>query len=213
MDCQSIADNMSRIVYGKLTPSELSLCRRHLALCADCTDAVRGAEALALLRQCGPEDIPEGLFDTLSSALRPADPPPVEQRPRFWHGAAIGGAVAASLFAALLTVGALLVPAVSTDSGPATFAVTLSEPRIMDVAIEADRALEDAEISVLLSGGVALDGFGDRRELTWRSNLEAGVNRLRLPVIAVNGSGGKMVVRLTHPQSEQVYVVNLDAEA
>ena len=83
----------------------------------------------------------------------------------------------------------------------------------MNVAIEADRPLQDATISILLSGDVALDGFGGEREVTWITNLEQGVNRLQLPVIALDASGGKMIVRLDHPDTEQVYVVDVDGSA
>jgi hypothetical protein len=39
--------------------------------------------------------------------------------------------------------------------------------------------------------------------------LQAGVNRLTLPVVAVDRTGGRMIVRLSHPHSEQVFVVRL----
>ena len=79
----------------------------------------------------------------------------------------------------------------------------------MNIAIDTDRALQGATISILLAGDVELDGFGTRRELTWNTDLQAGVNKLTLPVRAVGAEGGQLVVRMTHPQSEQVYVVNL----
>lgn len=95
----------------------------------------------------------------------------------------------------------------------AEFVVTLGEPRNMDIAIETGMPLDGASISVLLSGGVELDGYDDRRELTWTTDLEAGINRLSLPVVAIDPAGGKMVVRLDHPDSEQVFVVRLKTKA
>ena len=79
----------------------------------------------------------------------------------------------------------------------------------MHVAIEADRPLQDATISILLSGDVQLEGFGDRRELSWTEDLDAGINKLTLPLKAVGESGGQLVVRLSHPDSEQLFVVYL----
>jgi hypothetical protein len=43
--------------------------------------------------------------------------------------------------------------------------------------------------------------------------LEAGVNRLSLPVLASGLNGGQMIVRMTHPMSEQVFVINLPTES
>ena len=212
MNCDYIADNMAQVVYGRLPREKMKQCRKHLFHCADCTDAVRGAEALALLRNCGPQSVPEGLFNKLSSALQEPSQPAEATKQRFWAGTGIGSAMAASLFMAAMTIGWIGPSAVESEH-VAQFAATVSEPRIMNVAIEADRPLQDAQISILLSGDVALDGFGNEREVTWITNLEQGVNRLQLPVVALDASGGKMIVRLDHPDTEQVYVVEVDGSA
>jgi hypothetical protein len=59
---------------------------------------------------------------------------------------------------------------------------------------------------------VEIDGYGTRRELSWSEDLDAGVNRLSLPVTASGFEGGQMVVRLEHPLSEQVFVVQLPVD-
>ena len=79
----------------------------------------------------------------------------------------------------------------------------------MNIAIEADRPLQDAKISILLSGDVEVDGYMDRHELSWVDDLEPGVNQLTLPIRAIGEGGGQMVVRLSHPDSEQIFVVQL----
>ena len=212
MNCDYIADNMGKIVYGRLPEKQTAACRKHLARCAECTDAVRGAEALALLRNCGPQSVPEGLFDKLSTALQEPSQPESVARPRFWAGTGIGSAIAASLFMAAMTIG-WIGPTPVESEHVADFAASVSEPTIMNVAIESDRPLQGASISIMLSGDIELDGFSGERELTWITDLEEGVNRLQLPVIALDPSGGKMIVRLDHPDSEQVYVVNVDTSA
>ncbi|MDH3440042.1 MAG: hypothetical protein OEM63_04775 [Gammaproteobacteria bacterium] len=212
MNCDYIADNMGKIVYGKLSGQQMADCRRHLFNCPECMDAVRGAEALALLRNCGPQSVPEGLFDKLSSALQNPSPSAAPARPRFWAATGIGGALAASLFMAAMAIG-WIGPAAVESEHVADFAVAVSEPKIMNVAIESDRPLQGATISILLSGDIELEGFSGERELTWITDLEEGVNRLQLPVIALDPSGGKMIVRLDHPDTEQVYVVNVDTTA
>jgi hypothetical protein len=115
----------------------------------------------------------------------------------------------------LLSVGLFFgwtVSQVPTDRVPEFF-VSLEEPRQMSLAFETDRVLDGARITILLSGSVEIDGYGPRRELSWTDDLEAGVNRLSLPVIANGLKGGQMVVRLEHPQSEQVFVVRLQVES
>ena len=212
MNCDFIADNMGKVVYARLPKEKMAECRRHLFTCSDCADAVRGAEALALLRNCGPRSVPEGLFDKLSSALQETSQDLETARSRTWTYAGLGSAVAATALVAIMATG-WVGQGVNESEYVAQFAAAISEPTIMNVAIEADRPLQDATISILLSGDVALDGFGDEREVTWITNLEQGVNRLQLPVIALDASGGKMIVRLDHPDTEQVYVVDVDGSA
>lgn len=208
MNCKAVTNHMPGLIAGKLSAELLADCERHLRQCPDCQDALRGAEALALLRNRPAQRAPEGMLSRIASEL---DAVPAAQRRRgFWLGTGFGGAVAATLLALALGLG-LLGPAVEESNGIAEFVVALGEPRDMNIAIETDRALAGANISIMLAGGIELDGYGNRRELNWVTDLEAGVNRLRLPVLAIDPAGGQMVVRLEHPDSEQVFVVNLRA--
>jgi hypothetical protein len=181
----------------------------HVDRCEDCRTALRGAEALAELAARDTEMPRVGLFEAVveKAVSQPAQAP---RENRFWIGAGFG-AIAASLLAVALFVG-------WTDSrAPAgsvpEFVVSLEEPRQMNLAFETDRVLLGATITILLSGSVEIDGYGPRRELSWTENLESGVNRLSLPVIANGFDGGQIVVRLEHPQSEQVFVVQLPVES
>ena len=64
-----------------------------------------------------------------------------------------------------------------------------------------------------LAGSVEIDGYGPQRELSWSEDLNAGVNRLSLPIIANGFEGGQIIVRLEHPLSQQVFVVQLPVES
>ncbi|MDH4107920.1 MAG: zf-HC2 domain-containing protein [Gammaproteobacteria bacterium] len=207
MNCQTVAENIDLLVAGKLAPQQRDECRAHAASCRDCADMLRGAEAMLLIRERDTGSAPADLFErTLDRATR-------RQRAgsgqaRFWLGAGFGGAIAASLLAVAMSLG-WLAPATVQVAPANEFLITLDQPRDMNIAIDTDRALTGATISILLAGDVELDGFGSRRELTWNTDLEAGVNKLTLPVRAIGAEGGQLVVRMSHPQSEQVYVVNL----
>ena len=211
MTCEFVSENIGAIVSGDLGASVRADCDRHIATCADCADALRGAEALAALSARKVESAPEGLLsDLLDESLGvPAAP---RRTSGFWLGAGFGGAIAASILVAALAMG-WIAPAVETDSGAAQFTVALREPRNVEVAIETDRVLANASISIVVSGGVAIEGYGDRRQLSWTTDLEAGVNRLSIPITAINELGGQMVVRLDHPESEQQFLVNLNTGA
>jgi len=209
MNCDYMADNMTGLITGTLATRQAAECKRHLAECAACVEALRGAEALALLKARDTGDVPLNLFDAVLGALDNAREPRRTGQ-RFWLGTGFGGAIAASLVAVALTLGWLHFPE-SNVPEIAELRVPLGQPHMVDLAFETDRSLQGANISILLVGGVELDGYGQRRELIWTSDLKAGVNKLSLPLIAVEEGGGRVVVRLSHPQSEQVFVFRLKA--
>jgi hypothetical protein len=211
MNCEHVIDNLAGLISGSLSPTQLAECRQHLAGCPACSDALHGAEALALLRAREGGDAPPGLFDRILAGLDPAQQAPRTGR-RFWLGTAFGGALAASLFALAFALGWIATPT-PAPTDVAEFAVAVGERHNMDLAIETDRPLDGATISILLAGGVELAGYGSRRELTWTSDLKAGTNRLSLPVVALGEDGGRVVVRVSHPHSEQVFVVRLRTSA
>lgn len=174
-------------------------------------DAKRGSEALLELRHRKTDNPPDDLFRRIVATATDTSEHRAGKQ-RFWLGTAFGGAIAASLFAIAFFfgwTGNVQQPGAST----AQFIVALGEPRQMNLAFETDRQLDGARISIILSGDVEIEGYGVQRELAWTENLDSGLNRLTLPVLASGLGGGQMVVRMTHPLSEQVFVINLPTES
>jgi hypothetical protein len=209
VSCEFSKDRLRALARESLGREEREQVQAHVDACEDCRAALRGTEALAELAVRDTGAPRAGLFEAVveHATSQPARSP---RDNRFWAGAGVG-AIAASLLAVALFFG-------WEDShtpggiGP-EFAVSIDEPRQMDLAFETDRVLEGAKITILLSGSVEIDGYGPQRELSWTENLEAGVNRLSLPVIANGIEGGQIVVRLQHPQSEQVFIVRLPVDS
>lgn len=170
-------------------------------------DARRGIEALGILRNREVGRTPDGLYEqTMQKVRRPAD---ARRSPaHFWLGTGFGAVVAASFFALAFAFG-MFAP---QQDAATDFHIALNETRQMDIAIETDRELQEATITIILAGDVDLDGFPTQRELSWSTNLDAGVNRLSLPLIATGTNGGQVLVRLDHPQSEQVFIINLEMD-
>lgn len=207
MNCNDIAERIPALASGLLPSDERDTCLAHVAACEECADALRGAEAMLLLRRRDAGAAPEGLFQQVLDQVSERR----EAGRTFWLGAAVGGAIAASLLVVVMMLGVLVRP---VDVAPqrAEFHVSAEEPRIMHVAIETERALAGAEINILLSGDVEIDGAGGRREFSWTDDLDAGINRLSLPLRASGSGGGQMLVRLRHPDSEQMFVIDLPAD-
>lgn len=211
MNCSDMAERIPALASGLLTAGEREACLAHVAGCQACADALRGGEAMQFLRRRDTGAAPQGLFQRVLDEVSERREADIAGR-RFWLGTAVGGAIAASLLAVVMMLGVLVRP---VDLAPqvAEFYVSVEEPRIMHVAIETKRPLPGAEISVLLSGAVEIDGAGERREFNWTEDLDAGVNRLSLPLLANGQGGGQMLVRLRHPDSEQIFVIDLPSDS
>ena len=211
MNCETVSENIKALAEGLLDHDERTACMNHIAVCEDCADALRGVRAMLVVRDQAAVPGSERVFNRVMSKSN-FDPHEQASRRGFWLGAGFSGAIAASLLAVAFALGLLVNPVPDTPTA-AEFYVSATEVRPMNIAIEAKQALEDAEISILLSGDVEIDGFIDRNELSWTDDLEPGVNQLTLPIRAIGERGGQMVVRLSHPDSEQIFVVQLKVDS
>ena len=207
MNCAEFSKQLTALATDAMPKASRDDCLAHAACCAGCNAALRGRHATLAMQQLSIDEPPAELFERITAEVTRSQPRRGRSR-SFWTGATFGGAVAASLLAIVLALGVLELPATQPKS-VAEFYVSVDEARMMHIAIEADRALPGAEISILLTGNVEVGGFGSRRELNWSDDLEAGVNKLSLPLIASGAGGGQLVVRLSHPDSEQLFVIEL----
>lgn len=211
MNCESVVENIKALAEGALHGDEKAACMNHVAVCQDCADALRGVRAMLVVRDQAAIPGSERVFNRVMSKAG-YDPHQEASRRGFWLGAGFSGAIAASLLAVAFALGLLSNP-VPEAAAAAEFYVSATEVRPMNIAIEADRPLQGAQISILLSGDVEVDGYVDRHELSWFDDLEPGVNQLTLPIRAIGERGGQMVVRLSHPDSEQIFVVQLKVDS
>ena len=191
-------------------PEERRAAVDHVASCADCQSA---RAAVATLRAVRDELIPlpadETVERAIDAAMRAA--PTARYRRGFWSGAAVGAALAAAL--TVVAVG--LWPQVPA-SGPIAVPevrVAVNEPRSVTVMLESPEPLQGAEVHIVLTGAIGLDGYEGQRELRWATNLERGANELTLPVVALSPSGGQLLVEVAHGDKRRTFVVDVRAVA
>ena len=207
MNCESVAEQIKALAEGALPDDQRVACMNHISACEDCADALRGVRAMLVVRDQAAVPGSERVFNRVMNKAG-YDPQEQASRKGFWLGAGFSGAIAASLMALAFALGLFTTSGVEAPQA-AEFFVSTQEVRPMNIAIEADKLLRGAQISILLSGDVEIDGYIDRNELSWTDDLEPGINQLTLPVRAIGERGGQMVVRLSHPDSEQIFVVQL----
>lgn len=124
--------------------------------------------------------------------------------------AAVGGALAAGIALVALdyyrTVVDVRVPPVPSVT------MSLNETRDVSVNIDSPEAFMDVEVRVLLAGGIELEGLGGRRELKWKTDLEPGINRLTLPIVALDDTGGKILVAVGQGERQRAFVVQINVD-
>jgi hypothetical protein len=213
MRCETVIELLDGTRSATATEKQDAL--EHLAGCVDCNSIWTAVEALRADRDAL---IPAPLEGSLQRAVHRAvlHAEPVTQhaaRRFFWRGVGVGvgGALAAGLLVAALT----LRPALDAPRGVVAPQVTLAlnEPRKINVALDSADDLQDAEIHVLLSGAIGLEGFDARRELRWRTNLDRGVNQLTLPLVAFGPGGGQVVVEVTQGERRRSFVIDVRTNA
>lgn len=179
---------------------------QHLSTCESCRQAFR---AIAYLRAERDRAVPEPSPGAADAALQAAMAGAGRHRAgSFWGGVAVG-AMAAGLtaVAVLLVLGERVAP---RDAGaPPEVLIALDEPKDVNIAIDAPKALSDVEIHVRLRGAVDLLGFAGRRDIRWTTDLERGINELRLPVRATGEQGGQVRVVVRHGDRQKTFMVDV----
>lgn len=221
-DCTRCQAAFDPLLVERCPPAEAEWVETHLAVCSSCArelaelhalrDALRGM-AVPPLRS----DFADAALAAAAAAARPAAPAPAA-RPRrpsalpawrrfeLWAGAALGAVAAAALMVAVLGLPQRGAVPLEDATG---LRVALYEPREIALAIDADEAIPGAIVTLLLAGGIDLVGFGERREISWQTDLDAGTNLLSLPIIAHSLEEGLLTALVQHDGATQRFEVRV----
>lgn len=205
MKCEDAIDVIHSTAANNMLRQQAALA--HVEACASCTAAARALTTLRNEQLLAVPELPRGSFErALERAV--AGPRAAETRARgrgFWLGTAVGGAVAAGLALAV----ALLWPQTPAPVGNPFVELAANEVRAVDVSLDSPEALAGAEIRVELTGSVGLEGFADRRELRWVTDLDRGVNQLTLPLVGLDAGGGQVTVEVHHGTRQRTFVIDV----
>jgi hypothetical protein len=201
MKCEDAIETL----YSGATPSDAAL--RHVAECDACKAARQAVAALAVERTASVPRLAEGAFERALRRAAQSQPRVVTSRRGFWLGTLVGGALAASI-AVAVTVWWTRPDAPAAAANPQV-RLAVHEVRAVNVALESPEALQGAEIHIVLTGAIGLQGFAEQRELRWTTDLDRGVNQLTLPVVALGPTGGQVMVEVRHGEKRRTFVVDV----
>ena len=209
MLCEDAIDQIS--TGGAGAGGGLEAAMAHAKDCDDCRAALRALDALRPLRH-EPAPIPsdramERAIDRALSSV-----PAQRYRRGFWSGLASGAALAATLAAVAVGIWLQSNDPEATGEVPEV-RLALNQPHPVTMSLESPEALADAEVRVELRGAVALDGYTGQRELRWMTDLDRGINQLTLPVVALDATGGQVLVEVTHGDKRRTFILDVRAGA
>jgi hypothetical protein len=196
---------------GSQSAGDLRLAMAHAAGCDDCHAALRALDALRSLRD-EPVAVPADAAIERAIDKAVASSPVGRYRRGFLSGLASGAALAATVAAVAVGIW-LRTSGGGAPAAPSEVRLVLNEPSAVTVTLESPEPLVGAEVRVELRGAVALEGYGDQRELRWSTDLDRGINQLTLPVVALDASGGQVLVEVTHGDKRRAFVLDVRAAA
>ena len=153
-------------------------------------------EILELLKDYPMTEASAGFYD---QALARATHEGTRRQRNRWIMTGFGSALAAGVVLWLLGGFFLTTPDVPTPAANIPgVAMTLEEPRTVNLVFASANALDDATLTVSLPDGIELAGFPGQREISWQTSLVEGKNYLPLELIALTPNGGEVLARLEH---------------
>ena len=205
MECRDFALQLDDLLDGRLDAPRRKSIQEHLGSCPDCRrrheHAVAVREAVCKL---SPPALHPGFMDqALSRATR----------------AAVGGArpmwrpVLGMALAATLVLGVAVGAFLSTRSEPVQrVALTIDRPETVRLMFNSAKPLKAATLSLALPENVELVGYGDRRELSWQTDLREGGNLMQLPLIVRGATKEELVASLSHGGSSKTFRLKIEVD-
>lgn len=159
----------------------------HLRQCGDCREHAEDLRVVRLLRTMPAPEPEEGFEQRVLAGVLPERRGESRSRVRGWQLA-----TAASLLLAVLAS----LPRWQQPMSPAPRTVAALP---VSVSLDTPRTLQGATIRVSLPSNLVLEGYGDTRELQWQADLNAGSNRLTLPVrLREPAETAEVLIRIEH---------------
>jgi hypothetical protein len=115
--------------------------------------------------------------------------------------------------AASLVLGVALGAFLAMRAEPVqTVVLTLERPETVRLMFNSAKPMKAAMLSLALPENIELVGYGNRRELSWQTDLLEGGNLLQLPLIARGTAKDELVARLSHGESSKTFRLKFEIE-
>jgi hypothetical protein len=165
-------------------------------------------EVLALLKDYPMANATAGFYD---QALARATHEGTRRQRNRWVVTGFGSAIAAGMVLWLIGGFFLTTPSLpEPDASIPGIAMTLEEPRTINLMFASESAMASATLTVTLPDGIELAGFPGQREIAWETSLVEGKNYLPLELIALTPVGGEVLARIEHENRDRTFRLRIE---
>ena len=210
MTCTQLAAKLDDYVDGLVGQAESAMLATHIESCAECSQLLEREHSLRQsLRDYGESSMPQADAAFFDRALVKAARQGTRRQRNRWVMTGVGGTIAAGLV--LWMLGGLFLKSTQiAEPAIPSIAMTLEEPRTVNLVFSSATALADATMTVVLPRGVEVRGFAGQREITWMTSLTEGKNVLPLTLIATSSHGGELLATLRHEDDDKTFRVRVN---
>jgi len=216
MKCESVTGRIDDYLDGDVSQQERQAMAQHLRSCESCRAEYQSAQNL--LEQLNSMDTPipragyESRVLEFLNAKSDAPEKTRQHRPRhmpIWFAAGFSTA-ALAIFALLFIFNS---PSLKQNNSMPVMTVELQplQTRKVDLVFNSPTQLQNAQIKIELPQGTEIAGYPNRGSLEWKTSFKQGSNKLSLPLIVKEKSGGTLYATITHEGQTRIFELNLVA--
>lgn len=196
MNCRELNLHIDDYIENSLNDKLAQAARTHIEGCKACRH--RFENRLQMKKSLSEIPVPamrEGFADeVIQSATQSTNTSHQSSSPpqfRWAFGAGFATAVAA-VFAVWFFVSTFSAPKQELQA----LNIELHELKTVKILFESPQPMNNAKVSLLLSENIAIEGYSDKKMLSWSTKLKAGKNVLTLPVRALGEGNGELITRV-----------------
>jgi anti-sigma factor RsiW len=209
MTCTQLTEKLDDYVDSLMDQAASATLATHIDGCDDCQRVLASEHRLRdSLKDYGESTMPHPDAAFFDRALAKAARNGTRRQRNRWVMTGVGGTIAAGLVLWMLGSMFLKTPDIAEPAIPA-IAMTLEEPRTLNLVFSSATTLANATMTVVLPRGVEVEGFAGQREITWMTSLSEGKNVLPLTLIATSPHGGELIATLRHEGDDRTFRVRV----
>ena len=201
MNCDKIQNLLNDYIDGTLSVSHAEVVNNHCHTCDDCASQLESLRLQKELLYSMPVPPASDGFEkrVFAAAVKEAQS---AQNLHNKHSNFYKFATAAMISALVLWLGLFNDTKTGIDD---LYLVTVGdEVQTIKVAIDSEQALEAVNMRVELSDNLELDGFGNKKQISWTTHLREGVNVISLPIVGIAQGRGDITTRIQLNGKEKV---------